>query len=162
MTLSEVGSSEFWVGADRPPPANNTVKRQERPVFWGDYRHFASPGLSFVLKTHPSSEWKQRQPPKSQNTPEVMKALRDEGLDLTVNRLRYAIIAGKIERPPMDGAQNFNFAQEHIQQLRDYLRNPPRRGSEASGSRSIDANVNLADLSDEDAKEEWTAEPAPV
>ena len=48
---------------------------------------------------------------------EVLEALSQRDIDVTVTQLRWAITSGKIPRPPLDGSHNFRFEEEHVEKL---------------------------------------------
>ena len=50
---------------------------------------------------------------------DLLAALRREGLVVPETRIRWAIVSGKISRPPLDGSLRFDFGEEHLRQLRD-------------------------------------------
>ncbi len=49
---------------------------------------------------------------------DLLMTLRGEGLVISETKIRWAISAGKVSRPPLDGSLRFNFGQEHLEQLR--------------------------------------------
>lgn len=44
--------------------------------------------------------------------------LRREGINVTQSQIRWAINAGKIDRPSLDGSLRFVFGPDHLEQLR--------------------------------------------
>ena len=59
---------------------------------------------------------------------EVRDALKREGVDLSPSQIDYAIRAGRVEQPSLDGAGNRQFAARHIAALRAYAAEPRRPG----------------------------------
>jgi len=60
-----------------------------------------------------------------------LRALRDDGLNVTTTQLRWSITSGKVSRPPLDGSLRFDFSEQHLNELREYFRsmaNCKRRG----------------------------------
>ena len=49
---------------------------------------------------------------------DLLKALHRDGIAVTEPQIRYAIISGKVDRPPLDGSLRFVFNEAHIAQLR--------------------------------------------
>ena len=62
---------------------------------------------------------------------EVTTTLRAEGFPATVSRIKYAMLAGHISRPPRDGAGNYQFANRQLMELRTYLDSSRRCGRKA-------------------------------
>ena len=59
---------------------------------------------------------------------DLQQQLRAEGFHATRGRIYRAIDTRKVDRPPMNGAGQYEFAAQHLDQLRDYLRFRPKRG----------------------------------
>jgi hypothetical protein len=53
---------------------------------------------------------------------DLLMTLRGEGMVISETKIRWAISAGKVSRPPLDGSLRFNFGQEHLEQLRQLFR----------------------------------------
>jgi len=58
---------------------------------------------------------------------DMMDALRAEGVNVTVPQVRWAIVSGKINRPPLDGSLSFDFGPEQIEELLAYFRSRKAR-----------------------------------
>jgi hypothetical protein len=63
---------------------------------------------------------------------DLLRALHDSGLNPTPAQVRWAITTGKVSRPPLDGSLSFDFKEEHLAEIREYLR---ARQGEGRGSR---------------------------
>ena len=48
---------------------------------------------------------------------DLVKTLRDRGIDITESQVRWALNSGKISRPPMDGLLRFVFGEAHLANL---------------------------------------------
>lgn len=60
---------------------------------------------------------------------DVIDLLQAEGFEnAEAHRIRHAIVAGHISRPPLNGSLKSVFSRRHINQLRRYLGNVPRPG----------------------------------
>ena len=60
---------------------------------------------------------------------DVLRRLRGEGLPATVHKVRNAIVTGRVKpRPEQDGAGNYQFTLDHLEQLREYVARPPKAG----------------------------------
>lgn len=64
----------------------------------------------------------------TQTTGEIIATLRAKGLPATPGKARHAISTGKIPSPPMDGAGNLAWSEEHVAAFRSYLQDPPKPG----------------------------------
>lgn len=64
---------------------------------------------------------------------QVIQQLRDEGLPITPSKINYAIYNGRLGPIPLDAAGNRQFTPKHLEQLRNYLLDPPRRGRKPHG-----------------------------
>ncbi len=53
---------------------------------------------------------------------DVLRALREDGLNVTTSQVRWAITSGKVSRPPLDGSLSFDFTEQHLTELKDYFR----------------------------------------
>ena len=53
---------------------------------------------------------------------DMMDALRAQGLNVTVPQVRWAIVSGKVSRPPLDGSLSFDFGPEQIEELVTHFR----------------------------------------
>lgn len=59
---------------------------------------------------------------------EVLSVLRSEGLPVTTGKVRHAMVVGRVQDVPFDGAGNRQFADDHLVQIRDYVTHPPKPG----------------------------------
>jgi len=60
---------------------------------------------------------------------DTLSLLRSEGFDNANGpRIYYAITAGKIERPQLDGSRSYRFGKKDLQAIRSYLSVVPSRG----------------------------------
>ena len=49
---------------------------------------------------------------------DLLVTLHGEGVVVTEAKIRWAIKAGKVPQPPLDGSLRFNFGPEHLEALR--------------------------------------------
>ncbi len=68
-------------------------------------------------------------------TGEIIRLLRAEGLTIYAQKLHYMIRKGYVDRPPQLAGRLFLFEAKHVAQIRDYLKNPPRRGVKPRGGK---------------------------
>ncbi len=52
---------------------------------------------------------------------DMLRALRDSGLNLTSTQVRWAITSGKVSRPSLDGSLRFDFGERHLTELREHF-----------------------------------------
>jgi len=52
---------------------------------------------------------------------EVLKSLKQSGMEVSPMQIRWAITTGKVPRPPLDGSLRFNFSAQHLEKLRSYF-----------------------------------------
>jgi hypothetical protein len=61
----------------------------------------------------------------------MMTALKQRGVGATVQQVRWAIVSGKVARPPLDGSLRFDFRDHHLEELCRYFSakasNPTKR-----------------------------------
>ena len=50
---------------------------------------------------------------------DLMTHLRQEGIDLTDQQVRWAVRTGAISRPQQDGSYRFVYTDQHVQELRE-------------------------------------------
>jgi hypothetical protein len=49
---------------------------------------------------------------------DVLATLRREGRVVSESKIRWAIVSGKVSRPPLDGSLRFDFGERQLQELR--------------------------------------------
>ena len=59
---------------------------------------------------------------------ELLQALRKEGLPAEAYRIHYAISAGYLPRPEIDGSRRYRFSPADLAACRTYLANIPKHG----------------------------------
>jgi hypothetical protein len=52
---------------------------------------------------------------------DLLKRLRNEGLNVTEAQVRWAINSGNVTRPPLDGSLRFVFGEDHVVELRTWF-----------------------------------------
>jgi hypothetical protein len=52
---------------------------------------------------------------------DLLNLLREQGVELSEPKLRWAIKTGKVSRPPVDGSLRFAFAEEHVREILAYF-----------------------------------------
>jgi hypothetical protein len=60
---------------------------------------------------------------------DLLSLLRREGLAVSETKIRWAIVSGKVARPPLDGSLRFDYRDEHLCQLRQLF---AMKGKEAA------------------------------
>ena len=55
---------------------------------------------------------------------EMMEKLEQEGRDVAPTTINYAVAAGSLSRPTKNGAGLYEYTEEHLQQMREYLESP--------------------------------------
>ena len=64
----------------------------------------------------------------SKLTGDAIEILQAEGLEPTIAKIRNAEYTGRMDPPPRNSIGMRVFEEKHLDQLRQYLKNPPRRG----------------------------------
>lgn len=49
---------------------------------------------------------------------DLLAELQREGLTVSESQVRWAVVSGKITRPPLDGSLRFVFGEQHLDELR--------------------------------------------
>jgi len=55
---------------------------------------------------------------------ELLRALRELGVDVTEAQVRWAIKSGRVTRPRLDGSLRFAFGPEHVHEIETYVSRP--------------------------------------
>ena len=64
---------------------------------------------------------------------QVLAELRKDGLSPTQAKIQHALYSGRLDPVPLDSAGNRLYSPAHLDQLRAYLFDPPRRGRKPHG-----------------------------
>ena len=48
---------------------------------------------------------------------DLMKKLKQDGVQISESQIRWAIRTGAMSRPPMDGSLNFEFGPQNVQEI---------------------------------------------
>lgn len=64
----------------------------------------------------------------ARSTGQVARLLKSEGLHVSVNRLHYGRLVGRIPTIPTDALGNFQWDDVHVEAARQFCSEPPRRG----------------------------------
>lgn len=52
---------------------------------------------------------------------EVLYSLAANGVVVTPTQVRWAMVSGKVTRPPLDASLRFNFGPDHLQELVEHF-----------------------------------------
>jgi hypothetical protein len=63
---------------------------------------------------------------------EVVKKLTGEGIEVSVPKIKYALLTHKIPSPPRDGAGNYQFSDADVRRIRKYMDIPHTCGRKPS------------------------------
>ena len=72
---------------------------------------------------------------------EVIDLLEGEGISVTPTRIRRAMLLGRVSRPAMDAVGNLLYERSHVDQIRKYVKHPPRPGRRPRAERAAAAGV---------------------
>ena len=56
---------------------------------------------------------------------DLLRHLKQHGLNISEGQIRWAIRQGKISRPPLDGSLRFQFSEENLAELVTYFTDRP-------------------------------------
>jgi len=59
---------------------------------------------------------------------ELLCELRSSGLSVAAHQVHYAVQAGYLPRPAMDGSGRYRFAASDLSACRKHFKNPPKPG----------------------------------
>jgi hypothetical protein len=58
---------------------------------------------------------------------DLMRTLQFKGLSVTGNQIRWALSTGKVSRPNLDGCLNFDFKEDHVEEIIDHFKEKQER-----------------------------------